>query len=141
MTDLLQKDQLDENRKHLELAEKMCLHLQTIYKNHLNDEKYDEIQFLEDLVNLGTFGCESITVYLQNINSLVQVKDDPTEIMQLLRELHLNNEELKIYLKKTLKRIPKQTTTSQQDNKKIILNLPADLHKQLEQAINQFLYG
>jgi dynactin 1 len=133
MTDLLQKDQLDENRKNLELAEKMCIQLQTIYKNHLSDEKYDEIQFLEDLVNLGTFGCESITVYLQNINSLVQVKDDQTEIMQLLRELHLNNEELKVYLKKTLKRIPKQ------DNKsKIILNLPNDLQKQLEQSINQF---
>lgn len=133
MTDLLQKDQLDENRKNLELAEKMCIHLQTIYKNHLSDEKYDEIQFLEDLVNLGTFGCEAITVYLQNINSLVQVKDDQTEIMQLLRELHLNNEELKVYLKKTLKRIPKQ------DNKsKIILNLPNDLQKQLEQSINQF---
>ena len=28
MTDLLQKDQLDENRKNLELAEKMCVHLQ-----------------------------------------------------------------------------------------------------------------
>ena len=122
MTDLLQKDQLDENRKNLEPAEKMCIHLQTIYKNHLSDEKYDEIQFLEDLVNLGTFGCESIKVYLQNINSLVQVKDDQTEIMQLLRELHLNNEELKVYLKKTLKRMPKQ------DNKsKIILNLPNEL--------------
>ena len=31
MTDLLQKDRLDENRKNLELAEKMCVHLQVIF--------------------------------------------------------------------------------------------------------------
>jgi hypothetical protein len=28
MIDLLQKDQLEENKKNLELAEKVCIHLQ-----------------------------------------------------------------------------------------------------------------
>lgn len=74
--------------------------MKTIYKNHLVSEKYDEIKFIEDLIMFGTYSCDSITIYLQYINSIVQVKDDQTEIMQLLKELSCNNEELKIFLKK-----------------------------------------
>ena len=98
------------------------------------EEKFDEIQFLDDLVRLGTYGCDSITVYLQNINSIVHAKDDQTEIMQLLRELSCNNEELKIFLKKAIKRIPREDDSE----RKIILNLPEDLQKQLENCINNF---
>lgn len=89
------------------------------------------------MVKFGTFGCDSITVYLQNINALVQVKDDQNEIMQLLRELNCNNEELKnflIYFKQALKNIPRDENS----DKKITLNLPVDLQKQLENCINNF---
>ena len=98
--DFLQKDQLEENRKNMDMIEKASVHLETIYKNHLSEEKFDHLKFLKDLIVFGTFSCDSITVYLQYINSIVQVKDDQTEIMQLLKELSCNNEELKLFLKK-----------------------------------------
>ena len=46
MTDLLQKDQLDENRKNLELAEKMCAHLQVNESSliSLDEKKYRSLK-------------------------------------------------------------------------------------------------
>ena len=55
--------------------------------------------------------------------------------MQLLRELSCHNEELKIFLKKALKRLPKEDNSSE---KKIILNIPVELRQSLENCINNF---
>lgn len=104
----------------------------TIYKNHLLAENFDNITFLEDFIAFGTFSCDSISVYLQYINSVVQVKDDQNEIMQLLKELNINNEELKGFMRNALKRLPDG------ENEKKILCLPAELQTQLEKCIVNF---
>lgn len=64
----------------------------------------------------------------------MQAKDDQTEIMQLLRELSCHNEEMKIFLKKALKSLPREENSE----KKIILNIPSELRKNLESCINDF---
>ncbi len=68
----------------------------------MTSEKYDDFKFLNDFIMFGSFCCDSITIYLQYLNSSVHVKDEQTEIMQLLKELGCNNEELKIFLKKVV---------------------------------------
>jgi len=134
MLDLLQKDQLEENRKNVDLVEKATAHLRTIYKNHLAHENSDDLTFLNDLILFGTFSCDSITVYLQSLNSLVHARDEQTEIMQLLRELGCNNEEMKTFLKKALRLLSQEKA----DEKRLVLVLPEDLHERLEQFIDGF---
>jgi len=134
MLDLLQKDQLEENRKNVDLVEKASTHLYTIYKNHLANEKFDNLAYLNDFILFGTFSCDSITVYLQSLNGLVHLRDDQTEIMQLLRELGCNNEEMKSFLKKALKHLPEERN----DEKRLVLVLPEDLHEILEKSIQGF---
>ena len=70
--DLLQRNQFDETFNSDGL-EKMCSHLQTIYKNHLITDKFDEALFLNDLICFGNFSSELITVDLQRIHSLTEV--------------------------------------------------------------------
>ena len=106
---------------------------QTIYKNHLLAENFDNITFLEDLIAFSTFSCDSISIYLQYINSVVQVRDDQIEIMQLLKELNINNDEFKVFLRNALKRLP-----DGENEKKITLCLPAELQAQLEKCIVNF---
>ncbi len=98
------------------------------------NEKIDEIKFLNDLIVFGMFSCDSITIYLQYINSIAHVKDEQTEIMQLLKELSCNNEELKIFLKKALKFMPKEDSLEN----KVLLVLPANLQEDLEKSVNNF---
>lgn len=157
LIDLLQKDQLEENRKNLDMVEKVSTHLevmisnnycgsliirmlivftsipQTIYKNHLSAENFDNITFLEDFIAFSTFSCDSISIYLQYINSVVQVRDDQIEIMQLLKELNINNEEFRVFLRNALKRLPEG-----ENEKKIVLCLPAELQAQLDKCIVNF---
>lgn len=134
MLDLLQKDQLEENR-NVDMIEKASIHLQTIYRNHLLNEKFDDLKFMADLVVFGEFSCDSITVYLQYIQSgVVNVRDDQTEMGQLLKEINGGNEEMKVFLKKAAKHLPQEKN----DEKRIVLILPAELLERLEKSIENF---
>ncbi len=96
-------------------------------------ENFDSVTYLEDFFTFGTFSCDSISIYLQYINSVVQVRDDQAEIIQLLTELKNNNEELKVFMRNALKRL-----SDEKNSKMIVICLPEDLRSQLEKSIVNF---
>jgi dynactin 1 len=129
LIEFLQKDQFDENI-NLEVLEKMCNHFQAVMNNHLNELNiWQDVILIDDLIKMVTSSSDLITFDLLRINSFVQLKDDSAEIIVLLRELSSNNEELKNFLKKASRHLPKSN-----DNRSILL--PLELRNNLITSIS-----
>jgi hypothetical protein len=97
--ELMQKDQLDENT-NLEGLEKVYAHFQAIYNNYMQSERFDHATFLADLVRYDATGCESVTIDIQRLMALLDVKEDSSEVALLFRELAYRFEEIKTSIKK-----------------------------------------
>ena len=97
--DLVQRDQLDESVS-LDGLEKVFTHFQAIYSNYLQNENFDQWTFLSDLVKYDSTGCAVVAIDLQRLISLLDTKEDASEIAMLFRELAFKVEEIKTSVKK-----------------------------------------
>ena len=125
LIELLQKNQFDEGT-NLDALEKACSYLsvrineifsslmlitfilKNVYKNHLNDELFDNCLLVNDLVKFCNSSCELISIEIQRLQSLTKFKDsnDSCEILMLFKEIFNLNEEVKVSIKKLNRFIP-----------------------------------
>ncbi|CAF0807877.1 unnamed protein product [Brachionus calyciflorus] len=131
--DLIQRNQLDENIS-TDGIDKMSVLFQNIINNHLKDEKYDHNAYLEDLVRYAIFSTETISVEIQKLNSLAEVKDDSSEIFLLFREISCKNDEIKASLKKLQRNMPIRDS----EKSKNVLIFPNEFLNEFENSIENF---
>lgn len=98
--ELMLRDQLDESVS-LEGLEKLFHHFQTIYNNYLQNEQLDQCVYLDDLARYGLNASDLISVDLQRLASLLDAKEDSTEIALLFRELTHKINEVRSSVKKS----------------------------------------
>ena len=74
----------------------------TIFKNHLANEKFDYLTYLDDFFNSTVVSSETIGVVLKRLEKLIETKEDSAEIMLLFKELACKNDETRQNLKKVI---------------------------------------